>query len=248
MFTKNTNQEVETFIVVHWLFMSLCAGILNAIAFIGLGTFATHVTGFATLFGVSVVGSRPVNAMAALAVPGFFLIGAVISGLCVEARVRRNKQPHYDYVMYGCAFLLVLAAVFGESHDSAPDPTFIYLEKNFILLSLICMSSGLINAALSYSSQSTVRITHLTGITTDLGRGIAEVISLRVHGVPTTSTDARLNILRAVTIFSFIVGSVLGAFFFKWIHFKALLFPAAYFIYAGEHGRKMKRTFLALPG
>ncbi len=31
MFSKNANQEVNTFIIVHWVLMSLCAGALNAI-------------------------------------------------------------------------------------------------------------------------------------------------------------------------------------------------------------------------
>lgn len=222
--------------------MSLCAGVLNAIAFIGLGTFATHVTGFATLFGVHVAGSRPGNALAALAVPLFFLGGAVISGLCVEARVRRNKMPHYDYVMYFCSFLLVLACIIGDFRGTDPQ-SYIHLQRNFTLLSLICMSSGLINAALSYSSRSTVRITHLTGVTTDLGRGIAEFISLRAHRVPTTKSDLRLNLLRTLTIFSFALGSLIGAFLYRALFFNALLFPAAYFVYAGEHGRKIKTAF-----
>jgi uncharacterized membrane protein YoaK (UPF0700 family) len=76
--------------------MSFFAGALNAIAFIGLGTFATHVTGFATLFGVHLAEEQFANAWTALIVPIFFLIGAVISGLCVEARVRRKLVPHYD--------------------------------------------------------------------------------------------------------------------------------------------------------
>src|SRR4051812_28148114 len=117
MFTKDANQDVDAFILVHWLMMSLCAGVMNVVAFIGLGTFATHVTGFATLFGVHLSELRIGTALAALAVPLFFLGGSVISGLLVEGRVRKGKIPHYDYVMYFCSFLMILAALIGDFRD-----------------------------------------------------------------------------------------------------------------------------------
>ncbi|MBS1958290.1 MAG: DUF1275 domain-containing protein [Bdellovibrionales bacterium] len=245
MFTKNANQDVDTFIIVHWLLMSLCAGVLNAIAFIGLGTFATHVTGFGTLFGVNIAGFHFGNAIAALAVPMFFLCGSTISGLFVEARVRAGKLPHYDYIMYACSALLVIGAIIGSSRTSDQIPTYLHIQHNFVLLSLICLTSGLINAALSYSSRSTLRITHLTGVTTDLGRGIAEVISLKLRGIMPEKVDLRLNLIRTLTIVSFAAGGILGAFSFHWVAFKSLLIPAAYFIYAGGHGRKIKRGLVA---
>ena len=244
MFTKQANQEVDTFIIIHWLLMSVCAGVMNSVAFIGLGTFATHVTGFGTLFGVHLANYQLGNALAALAVPLFFLLGSVISGLCVESRVRQNKMPHYDYVMYGCCGLLFLACILGnlQSHDS--DQNYLHLRKNFVLLSLICLSSGLMNAALSYSSKSTVRITHLTGVTTDLGRGIAELITLRMARASGTQKELRLNLLRILTIFSFMFGALVGAFLFYKIKFYVLLIPGIYFGYAGEHGRNIKSTFI----
>lgn len=238
MFTKNANQEVGPVIIIHWLLMSLFAGSLNAIAFIGLGTFATHVTGFGTLFGVHVSEKHWGNAWAALAVPLFFLLGAIASGLCVEARVRRHKKPHYDYVMYACAFLLITASLIWKFKALEEAPSYLHLESNFVLLSLICLVSGLINAALSYSSQTTVRVTHLTGITTDLGRGIAELISLKWRGNDISQVDLRMMKLRILTIVSFTSGSIIGAFLFRWAAFGALFIPALYFIYAGVHGGK----------
>lgn len=243
MFTKDANQEVDAFILIHWLLMSVCAGVLNTIAFIGLGTFATHVTGFATLFGFHASSFHYGDALAALAVPLFFLVGATISGLCVEARVRQGKMPHYDYVMYFCSFLLIVACVFAAFRNSGVSQTHVHVRENFVLLSLICLASGLLNAALSYSSHSTVRITHLTGVTTDLGRGIAELISLRTFKTSEMRKELRLNLLRGLTIVSFMLGSLLGAILFRTIMFYALLVPAAYLAYAGEHGRRMKVSF-----
>lgn len=242
MFTHDANPEVDSFIVLHWLLLSVCAGIMNTVAFIGLGTFATHVTGFATLFGVNAAEFQIGNALTALVAPMFFLVGSVISGLCVEARVRRRRAPHYDYVMYLASFLLVAACVIGTLKTFDPERT-LHLRRNAMLLSMICMASGLLNAALSYSSHSTVRITHLTGVTTDLGRGIAEMIALRTLRVSELRNDLRMNLLRGFTILAFMAGAVVSAMLFSKLHFKVLLMPAAYLVYAGEHGRRLRTNF-----
>lgn len=238
MFTKDANQEVDAFILFHWLLMIACAGVMNAVAFIGLGTFATHVTGFATLFGVHAAHFEFVNAIAALAVPLFFLAGSIISGLCVEARVRQGKVPYYDYVMYACSLLLLVACFIGNVKEFNPGEGALHLSKNFVLLSLICLSSGLMNAALSYSSHSTLRITHLTGVMTDLGRGIAEMISLRT--VSGMRREVKLNLQRGLTIVAFTIGSLVGAVLFRAIDFSVLILPAVYLAYAGNHGRKLR--------
>jgi uncharacterized membrane protein YoaK (UPF0700 family) len=247
MFTKHANQELDNVIIVHWLLMTFCAGIINSVALIGLGTFVTHVTGFATLIGVNIASFQIGNALKALAVPIFFLIGSVVSGICVEGQVRQDKKPQYDYVMYACCVLLLTACAIGKSNQpqygSAASP---YLKNNFLVLSLLSLSSGLINAALSYSSHSTVRITHLTGVTTDLGRGIAELISLRMRNIKGTRTELRLNLLRMLTIFSFIIGGIIGAILFHAITFYVLMIPVFYFAYAGERGRKINGAFIRI--
>lgn len=245
MFTKHANQEVGTIIIFHWILLSVCAGFINAIAFVGLGTFATHVTGFATLFGVhlSQSDSHSGNATAALAVPLFFLAGAIVSGLCVEERVRQKKAPHYDYVMYACAGLLVIACFVGDVRNVAPTQTYLEMHRNFVLLSLLCLASGLMNAALSYSSKASVRITHLTGVTTDLGLGLARVLSLRVHGEPVSREETQPNLLRALTVVAFIVGGLGGAFLYRAFRFNALLAPAAYLVYVGHRGKSFRSYF-----
>lgn len=242
MFTRDAHQEITPLILTQWMLLVFCAGIMNVTAFMGLGTFATHVTGFATLFGVHAAALRWGNALAALAVPLFFLLGAIISGLCIDGRIRKNKFPHYDYVMFICSATLFLAAWVGNVLDSNPDHLYVHIKKNFVLLSLICLPSGILNAALSYSSKGTLRITHMTGITTDLGRGIAEVMAAKKSGATNLAKERRQNRLRIYTILCFISGSAFGGFLFQQIDFNVLLFPAAYFLYASLHGRHAKSS------
>ena len=240
MFTRDADGKTENIILIHWLLMSVCSGVMNSVAFIGLGMFATHVTGFATLIGVGLAHLEWRNALTAMSVPLFFLLGSIISGSCIEVRLRNQQKPHYDYVMYLCSLLLLIAVIFSERKGFEVDLVNFQLKNSFLLLSLICMASGLLNAALSHSSHSTVRITHLTGITTDLGRGISEMISSGFKFFPDQQRVVRINRLRALTVISFIMGSLLGAVSFATFSFRTLLVPALYFVYAGFHGRDIK--------
>jgi uncharacterized membrane protein YoaK (UPF0700 family) len=244
MFTKHATEEISFAVIMHWLMMTFAAGSLNSVAFIGLGTFATHVTGFATLFGIHVAESDAHNAFAALFVPVFFLSGAVISGLWIEGRIRHDKPPHYDFVMFLAAVLLFAGCAIGNYRNANLNAGYDSLGRNFGLLSLVCLASGLMNASLSFSSRSTVRVTHLTGITTDLGRGIAELIAVKQHKLRLNSWDRQLNLLRFLTIVFFALGSLAGAVLFKLFSFYALLLPAIYCLYAGEHGRRAKQKFI----
>lgn len=240
MFTRDAHQEVTPVVLTQWMLLVFCAGMMNVTAFMGLGTFATHVTGFATLFGFHASAFRWGNAIAALAVPTFFLLGSIISGLCVDARIRKKRFPHYDYVMLICAVSLATACWIGHWIDFEVSPGYVHVKKNFIVLSLICLPSGLLNAALSHSSHSTLRITHMTGITTDLGRGIAEILSTEHMTAAHLAQERRLIRLRISTLIAFILGSVAGGFLFQKIEFNTLALPAVFFLYAAIHGRHAK--------
>lgn len=234
MFTPaRIDEEYGLRVLIHWLGTTFFSGLMNAVAFVGLGMFATHVTGFATLLGVHLASGRWIEALTAIAVPLFFLAGSIISGLLIDARLKNSKYPHYDWVMYLCVTLLLLAVYFSELRAIPVDFVHFELKNNLIPLSAISMASGLMNAALSHASHSTMRIAHLTGITTDLGRGIAELISFRFQKFPERERVLKTSRLRALTVAFFILGSLLGALLFQRMGFFALLFPATYFLYAG---------------
>ncbi len=70
------------------------------------------------------------------------------------------------------------------------------LKESYILLVLLCLASGLQNAAITSSSGRSVRTTHLTGLTTDLGLG---------------------------SIIAFIIGSGVGAWIFLKLGYKGFI-------------------------
>ena len=163
----------------------------------------SHVTGFATLFGVHLAHGEVAAAIGISSVPIAFLLGATTAGLLIDRQIHLGKKPHYDYVMYLSAACLAASAL-GQNFTQQP---------NYFLLVLLCLASGLQNAATTSSSGSSVRTTHLTGITTDLGLGIARRITLKGKD-PCSKKENEANLLRIGTIFSFACGSCVAAWLF----------------------------------
>jgi uncharacterized membrane protein YoaK (UPF0700 family) len=231
----------------QWFLLSGNAGFINAVAFLMIGTFATHVTGFATLFGVNVAKGDFNSAWTALFVPIFFVLGAFLGGHWVDVEITAKRVPRYDLAMGLSSLLLLAAAVLGEMKLLAARGTTMVLHEHGLLLSLICFSSGLQNAALTTSSGQAVRITHLTGLTTDLGRGLAQWLA---HGHDQAARDKTL--LRAGTILAFIGGSLLGAFGYAWWGSKAYGLSALICAYAAYQGHQAKAlwtsTLIPAPG
>src|SRR4051812_46637294 len=92
--------------VIIWMVMAFQAGVINIAGFICCGRFVSHVTGFAAFFGYEVSESHASAAVGMLAVPIFFLLGAMASGELIDVRLRRDKPPRY-YVAFGVIFVLI---------------------------------------------------------------------------------------------------------------------------------------------
>ena len=237
MFSHRFDQDTTRTTVFYWLLLSFNAGFINAGGFLATGRFVTHVTGFATLFGVDMVKRQWLDAIGILSVPLFFLIGAFIAGLLIDRRVYRGQRPHYDYVMGLCCLALVVAGISGRFTDFVAFGVPESVGEAYVVLAALCMASGLQNAALTSSSGSSVRTTHLTGITTDLGLGLARLLSLK-GGDKRLNFERQANRLRVGTIAAFIVGSTMGAIVFTQARYHGFLIPALIAALAMIQGRK----------
>jgi len=211
--------------------LAFLAGNVNAGGFMATGRFVTHVTGFSTLFGVDAAFGRWDQAIGILSVPLFFLCGSMLSAYLVDHRFHRGLKPHYDWVMF-LVFLSLMAVALGgyfhifDQFGSAPR-----LKEDYAMLALLCMASGLQNAAITTSSGASVRTTHLTGLTTDLGIGIVRALG-SPRGATVRSHETRANWLRFGTISAFISGSLVGGILFLRFEYLGFLLPAIFAFYA----------------
>lgn len=185
-------------------------------------SFVSHVTGFATMFGVEINQNNLRFAAGALMVPVFFLIGAMISGVLVDMRLKLHKKPAY-YLVFGVMFVLLLGVVifgfngffgrFGEPLEQRHDYT---------LLAVLCLVCGIQNGTVTLVSRAIVRTTHLTGLTTDLGIGLVRVLNARRIAI---GDEGKANMMRVGIILSFILGSGLGYRIFENHGFRGFLLP-----------------------
>ncbi len=241
MFNHRFDQNANNIVVLHWFLLSFNGGAINAGGFLATGRFVSHVTGFATLFGVDLTNQQVEAAFGILSVPLFFLLGAFLAGLLIDRPIYHGRKPHFDWVMGLSGLSLFFAASGGELLQFGSFGDTIGLKQSYILLALLCLSSGLQNAAITSSSGKSVRTTHLTGLITDLGLGLSRVFTfnLKKQGL---QSEVRANYLRIGSIVSFIIGSAIGSWIFIKVGYKGFALPAIISFYAAWHGRKAKVT------
>lgn len=175
--------------------------------------FVSHVTGFSTLFGAEMARANFSTAGQFLLVPLFFLGGSLISGLLIDSRVMEGKEPLYTVVFSILTLSTAIILGLGASHVFGKFGMTEDMDKDFFLLALLCFSCGLQNATVTSAYGAVVRTTHLTGLTTDLGVGLAKILNPRLDLVK-RKMEMRASLMRMGIIGSFTLGSVICGFIF----------------------------------
>lgn len=212
------------------MLLAAMAGMVNVGGLLSCHRFVTHITGFATLFGVEAVGGHFVEAVGMFTVPLFFLAGAILAAFLVERPLQQGRRPHYTTTMVLIVVALVAVAVLGRMAVFGEFGGNVEISRDYLLMALLCGASGLQNSVISTSSGATVRLTHLTGLTTDLGAGL-----VRLWGATKPKDRMRerqSTLLRLGTILSFTGGGVVGAWLFGVSGYLGFLAPAGIGIYA----------------
>jgi uncharacterized membrane protein YoaK (UPF0700 family) len=229
MFHHRINRDTPAAVIFHWFLLSFLAGNVNAGGFLAGGRFVSHMTGFYTLFGQSAAQFTWDSALGLLSIPLYFISGTMLAAYLVERPIHRGLRPHYALVMILVFSCLFLSAVLGNSGWFGEFGE-VHLKVDYTLLALLCMASGLQNAAVSCASGHSVRVTHMTGNTTDLGIGIVRVWALEKN-TPHRQDELRAAWVRGGIIGSFALGSALGAFLFLRYQYLGFLLPAALALY-----------------
>ncbi|MFZ3229806.1 MAG: YoaK family protein [Pseudobdellovibrio sp.] len=222
------NESISTYTrsnISIWMALAFQGGILNVGGFLACHRFVSHLTGFATFFGVEISLHEYKRALGMLLVPVFFLCGAMLSGVLVDIRLKLHKKPKY-YLIFGVMFILILVVVSGGINNQFGifgEP--LNNDRDYFLLALLCLICGLQNGTITTVSKSVVRTTHLTGITTDLGIGLVRF--LFKNQLPGKIEDEiHANLMRLGIILFFGLGSIAGAIVFMNFGYLGFLVPA----------------------
>jgi uncharacterized membrane protein YoaK (UPF0700 family) len=226
MFNSTTPlSETNPRSIAIWAVMAFQAGAINVGGFLACHKFVTHTTGFATQFGAEAGKGNWQNAVGLLSVPLFFLFGSFLSALFVDVRLQAKKIPLYFIVFGLMSFILTVIASAGSFGFFGTFGAVLDLKIDYYLVSNLALTAGLQNATVTSAFSSVIRTTHLTGLTTDLGIGIARLFK-RAHTTSTRSNEVKANFTRMMIIFSFILGSGLSAFLFINYEYLGFLIPA----------------------
>lgn len=207
-----------------WMTLALQAGTINVGGFLACHRFVTHTTGFATFFASDLVEFKWMEALGMLCVPLFFMLGSMISGFFVDRRIILGERPHYSLILSMIAMILWIVVLTGANGLLGQFGRGLAHESDYFLLICLCLASGIQNAVISSASQSTIRTTHLTGISTDLAIGIIRMLS-STHLI-SLKKELEGTAMRVGIIFSFVLGSVIGAILFTQFKYLGFTLPA----------------------
>src|SRR5690606_24340241 len=109
------------------------------------------------------------------------------------------------------------------------------------LSGLLLFTMGLQNALVTKISNSVVRTTHLTGLFTDLGIELSQIITKKPI---TEKIKIKRNIqLKLIIIFCFFFGGILGGFLYTQFKLATLLFPTILLLFALWYDRLLFRFY-----
>lgn len=180
------------------------AGALNGAAFYAVGFFSANMTGNVSVLSDHIVLGDMSNSVFYSCIILTFIAGACLSTLIINAGVRRGYRGAYALAVLAEAGLL---AVLGCAVMLLPDAA-----KTMCFVQGLAFVMGLQNAASTRISDARVRTTHVSGIATDIGIGLALLLDDARHSKladDMRAAKARLG-LHLVTILSFLAGGIIG--------------------------------------
>jgi uncharacterized membrane protein YoaK (UPF0700 family) len=201
---------------LSWFNLSFTAGAINAGGFLSCQRFVSHVTGFITISGLNFGQRAWQEALSAISIPAFFLLGAIISAFLTEQNANDQRlSKNFAWTMGIVSATLAVIVIFGNTGHFGAFGVTENIQADYIQIALLCMICGVQNAAVSSLTGSSVRPTHLTGTTTDIGIGFIRALR-SIGNRDIHREEVRTNWRRVNLVIAFVAGVMVGsAFFFR---------------------------------
>lgn len=196
--------------------LSFVAGIVNVAGFLSVQRLTTNVTGHFAYFIDEVFKRNFLNSLIFFAYIIFFLLGSFISNLLVEVISRKSERNIFIFPAAIEGIILLIIALNGEQ--------LINDHPNIIACSLL-FAMGLQNSLVTTISNAVVRTTHLTGLFTDLGIELSQLIFYKTHEQQQKLSSSIK--LRLTIILFFFIGGIIGGVFYSTLKLNVLLIAAA---------------------
>lgn len=200
--------------------LSIVAGCVNIVGVLWLNKLTTNITGHFAFFSEELFLANYKLAIISIFYLISFLLGAFVANTAMELISKVNEHSSYMVPISMEAFLLTLVA-FSE---------YFVKDTSVWIPCTLLFAMGLQNALVTKVSRSVVRTTHLTGIFTDLGIELSQLI---FRNKPSRIFQLkRAILLKTIIIVGFFLGGLVCAFLYKWLRHRTLLLPVAILIFA----------------
>ena len=213
-------QQARLAVTLSWV-----AGYTNILTVLTCAQVTSHMSGISSELGRAVASGVWAKAGYAGLLLVVFVIGAALSAALIEYSRRKRWASIYVLPMAVEAGLLAAFALLVELRDAqvAVSQTWQGLwheHTDMVLMTCLpAMAMGLQNATVTRLSSGAVRTTHMTGVLTDLGHDLVQVVfALRERGAGASvistlrsEPSARHLALLASIFGSFALGAGLGA-------------------------------------
>ncbi|ANT62133.1 hypothetical protein AYJ57_17015 [Salipiger sp. CCB-MM3] len=185
--------------------LSSIAGALNAVGFLIAGSFTANMTGNVSALADHLAHGELLPALAFAALTAAFVCGAWLAALGVQWGTRRRIGAIYALAIAAeAALLLALGAALIDAPGDGSEPLLV-LGLSFVM--------GLQNAVTTMISSARVRTTHVSGMATDIGIGLAALL-----GGETARREALPKLtLHGLTLGCFALGGIAGALLFGYV-------------------------------
>ncbi len=184
------------------------AGALNAAGFYAVGVFSSNMTGNVAALADHLALADLAAAATYLALVAIFVSGATVSTLLINAGRRRQIAGIYAFSILAEAVLLTGLACADLWLTGAGRGPLLAYGLSFLM--------GLQNAVVTRISNARVRTTHVTGMVTDIGIELGNLLDLAWHRGwrrerdGTADYDADKLLLHGFTVLSFLAGGISG--------------------------------------
>ena len=210
------------------------AGALNAAGFYAVGVFSSNMTGNVSSLADHLALTDLPAAASFLGLVAAFISGAALSAVLINAGRRRGMARIYALSILAEAVLLAGLASADLWMAGAGRAALLAYGLSFLM--------GQQNAVVTRISNARVRTTHVTGMVTDIGIELGNLLDLAWHRRRLDSHDweAEYNagklLLHGITVLSFLGGGVFGVLAYRRLG-PFFLFGAAFLL-----------LLIALPG
>lgn len=205
--------------------LSTVAGIVNIVGVLSFKTLTTNVTGHFAFFSEELYRNNYLFAFLSMLYVISFLLGAFVANTTMELTSRGRLHFSYSLPIIIEIGLLLFVSFFN----------FPVFNSAVWLSCTLLLAMGLQNALVTKISGSVVRTTHLTGLFTDLGIELSQLIFYKK-----TNERKRLKggiLLKIIIIGGFFLGGILGAFIYSWWERRTLLLPVIILLIALNYDR-----------